>query len=703
MSTGIRISDKDALAGLDYVFALHNGSTGPLSSTALATALVASGAVADALALTASASDVSTLAGRVDDLETGKADTTVTDGLDTRVEALEASGVDGAAYTSGGPVACATTANISLSGEQTIDGVLTSTDRILVKDQADASENGIYVTAAGAWSRATDMDAAGEVQGTAVRVSGGMANGGRVYVTYTEVTTLDTDDIIFVDSGDFTGLQDQIDLKAPLASPALTGTPTAPTATTGTDTTQVATTEFVQQELDASGALEFSTFETLAEGGPYLVDESGNVIADLSEVGAGVADAATAQAEINAARGDAASLTERLDRGLTDYGDLLGPIWGEWKLRSARNKLRLLQQGYSTQLVLNFFGDSWIEGPFIMPYLAKALHDVYGIAGLGWVGFQHFSATASTAYTDGGTQPNTLQGNARDDLVTTPVIDGTWSNNNGGTGAVANPSIGGVTCTSGSGYVRFSWTGATHDAADLHYFGDGTGVIRHSWDGGATWEANTSLSTVGVSHVALSNVPATASGSLRIERVSGNVSLAGVDMKSSADGVRVNALGASGSNSNQWASVDVAEWAGRVAVLGADFTAGLHGTNDQSGSPTATPDESAVNVTTLMTALRDEAPTMDLLWISPFENIRSGGSVYPMTDYAAAHRTASVSGGWAYLDLQYAVGDSTDIYENTTNTPFLEPLSGGNAGHPSRPEGGMQVTDAILRMIAPAI
>lgn len=42
---------------------------------------------------------------------------------------------------------------------------------------------------------------------------------------------------------------DALALKAPLASPALTGTPTAPTASTGTNTTQLATTAFVQQEL----------------------------------------------------------------------------------------------------------------------------------------------------------------------------------------------------------------------------------------------------------------------------------------------------------------------------------------------------------------------------------------------------------------------------------------------------------------------
>lgn len=41
--------------------------------------------------------------------------------------------------------------------------------------------------------------------------------------------------------------------KAPLASPALTGTPTAPTATTGTNTTQLATTAFVNNSISAAG------------------------------------------------------------------------------------------------------------------------------------------------------------------------------------------------------------------------------------------------------------------------------------------------------------------------------------------------------------------------------------------------------------------------------------------------------------------
>lgn len=50
-------------------------------------------------------------------------------------------------------------------------------------------------------------------------------------------------------------VQTELDLKAPLASPALTGTPTAPTAATGTDTTQVATTAFVKASIEDIGSL----------------------------------------------------------------------------------------------------------------------------------------------------------------------------------------------------------------------------------------------------------------------------------------------------------------------------------------------------------------------------------------------------------------------------------------------------------------
>ena len=54
-------------------------------------------------------------------------------------------------------------------------------------------------------------------------------------------------------SGTVTSVQSELNNKAPLASPSLSGVPTAPTASAGTNTTQIATTAFVQEALSSVG------------------------------------------------------------------------------------------------------------------------------------------------------------------------------------------------------------------------------------------------------------------------------------------------------------------------------------------------------------------------------------------------------------------------------------------------------------------
>lgn len=73
------------------------------------------------------------------------------------------------------PCLVATTANITLSGEQTIDGVaVVAEDRVLVKDQTDTTENGVYNVTTGDWVRAPDFDGVRDVEkGTLVGVSSG--------------------------------------------------------------------------------------------------------------------------------------------------------------------------------------------------------------------------------------------------------------------------------------------------------------------------------------------------------------------------------------------------------------------------------------------------------------------------------------------------------------------------------------------------
>ena len=90
----------------------------------------------------------------------------------------------------------------------------------------------------------------------ATTAAGALTNLG-LTATASEINTLDgitttVTELNYCD-GVTGNIQTQLNAKAPLASPALTGIPTAPTATTGTNTTQLATTAFVQQALSTAG------------------------------------------------------------------------------------------------------------------------------------------------------------------------------------------------------------------------------------------------------------------------------------------------------------------------------------------------------------------------------------------------------------------------------------------------------------------
>jgi hypothetical protein len=125
----------------------------------------------------------------------------------------------------------------------------------IVIGKGDLSEPGIYVTKAGllqGTGTATDntmsqdaiTDALSALQptisGAAGQYVGFDANGNALAISPDAAPTNGSTKLVTSD-----GVYDALALKAPLASPALTGTPTAPTAAEGTNTTQIATTAFV--------------------------------------------------------------------------------------------------------------------------------------------------------------------------------------------------------------------------------------------------------------------------------------------------------------------------------------------------------------------------------------------------------------------------------------------------------------------------
>jgi len=89
----------------------------------------------------------------------------------------------------------------SFAAGQVIDGVtLVAGDRILIKDQASAVENGIYVVTVGAPTRSTDMAAGSSASGVAVFVEDGTVNADVAFVVTTDAPNdvVGTDPITWV-------------------------------------------------------------------------------------------------------------------------------------------------------------------------------------------------------------------------------------------------------------------------------------------------------------------------------------------------------------------------------------------------------------------------------------------------------------------------------------------------------------------------
>jgi hypothetical protein len=100
------------------------------------------------------------------------------------------------------PVDCATTANIVISGEQVIDGVQTAKSRVLVMNQTDSTQNGIYDSNSAGWTRSADADGNFDLtKGTMVLVAGGTVNTANLFqVSSSNPITIGTSAITFFKS-----------------------------------------------------------------------------------------------------------------------------------------------------------------------------------------------------------------------------------------------------------------------------------------------------------------------------------------------------------------------------------------------------------------------------------------------------------------------------------------------------------------------
>lgn len=140
-----------------------------------------------------------------------------------------------------------TSANKTLIWDETSDKWTVGTDTFVAATVEANLTGNVTGDVSGNAGTATALATARNISLTG-DVSGSASFDGTANISITATVADDSHNHII---SNVDGLQTALDAKAPLASPALTGTPTAPSAAASTDSTQIATTAFVQDAIDA--------------------------------------------------------------------------------------------------------------------------------------------------------------------------------------------------------------------------------------------------------------------------------------------------------------------------------------------------------------------------------------------------------------------------------------------------------------------
>lgn len=364
--------------------------------------------------------------------------------------------------------------------------------------------------------------------------------------------------------------------------------------------------------------------------------------------------------------------------------------YGLERLRETRQRLRSLKYGKTgktARLVVGMVGDSWTHntGRYALKvatslwrkYHASSAFVVDGPIGRGFCSFGGI----------GGSLPNgDVVWNKRAVIQAGTADVSAYGTGNGPDACQAVLSTGTI--------IRYQGNKTFSNGTTFTLFAEGgAGVIRHSWDGGVTWQENTDLSAlpVGLQTILLAGKPESGKGQFWIEAVSGPVTLYGVNEEMpDVEGVLVHKLGATGTLVQQWASIDATHWKAGIASLGLNLLGITHGTNDQASGRSKA--QYKADILTLIDRAREANPYVDILLVAPAENQRTNNPI-AMSVYAdALYEIARDERNVAYLDLQQWFGENPADYSANSGRPWFA----SDLIHPDPDMGGYVIADAWL-------
>lgn len=437
-------------------------------------------------------------------------------------------------------------------------------------------------------------------------------------------------------------------------------------------------------------------FRSLAYAGRSLRVGAGNAIRAIEATDQSAA-IASVTAEVTAARGSKVDLATRLAVATTMEGLPLLARQGREYLRQTCYRMTAIYRALlPMRHIINMGGDSWIHGDYFVQQMTFELVAKYGDGGGGWCPFG-FAPGVGTAPWTNGNQPPLKNRNSRFSVYPNKHI-GNWT----ATYLTAPmPDLCSITSSTPGDYVEQTIPASpTHTLATQYFVGTANGVIRHSWDGGATWHAGGNINvqgTVGQGQaVTLPGIPAGPS-TLRVEIVSGTVTLGGVRLDSAASGVVVNNFAATGSAVSSWEAA-ATEWNTLFASFGGTAFYYMDGTNSQGQARPAASWATGIGV--VLDRARAATPGIDLLLAVPPENARPANAV-TMTSYGVAAIPVAASRRAALILFQNSFGNPANVAADYGHAGAV-PLLAADLIHPSA-SGARILLAAFLEMTTPFI
>jgi lysophospholipase L1-like esterase len=348
-------------------------------------------------------------------------------------------------------------------------------------------------------------------------------------------------------------------------------------------------------------------------------------------------------------------------------------VWGQHLLRDWRAALgKVRNASAGAQAVMVCLGDSWTERDDIWAPVRAALQTAYGDAGVGYV-----SATA-----DGATRVDGWSHSRA----------GTWTDTDTGATALSVNLYKAVsTDTATPASITVASTGSRGvQTFKIHYYQQsGGGSFRYQVDGGAFTTVNTDNVSASVQTTTITGL-SNADHTLKVEVTvagSAGVTLLGVGLLKTGNGVRVARAGNAGSTVTDWITIGATPWEAALAALAPNLVTILLGTNDKTGNLTM--NTYATGLGTLIDRIRAAMPRADILVLTPVDT--GDTATYVMSDYVVEARRVAQTKNVALLNLY----EFFDTFANNNARALMDATD--VSGRHLSADGGKTAADVLLR------